>query len=267
MIGRSNPRALMYHGFCKQPPEHDPFSLFVTEQRLASQLKYLLRAGWQPLNLEGYLRARRSNRPSFLITIDDGFTSVGEIAAPMLRDAGVPAILFVPPALIGGTSSWMTEMPDAPIMTADQLSTMSEYGIELGVHGLDHTDLIALDDTELRRHVIDARELLADLTGVRARAFAYPRGVFDTRTIEAVRRAGYEAAFTVFSGEGRYAIPRIDVNGADTSVTFRLKLVPGYRRLWHAAGRFPAARRLARRTVVMRSGSEHQLDAPPRSTP
>lgn len=253
MIGRSVAPALMYHAFCTEPPAYDPFSLFVTVDRFREQLAYLRKAGWRPLDVGTYLAGGRRQHRSFLLTIDDGLESVADLAAPILRDAGVPAVLFVPPALIGAHSSWMSEMPDAPIMSADALRSMAEYGIELGVHGLDHTDLAGLSDDELRRHTVDARDMLADLTGVRSRVFAYPRGVFDARAVEAVRLAGYDAAFSVFTGRGPFAIPRIDVNGGDTETTFRLKLIPGYRAVWHGVGSVPAARRLARRAVTMQT--------------
>lgn len=250
-----SPRVLMYHGFCDRPRDHDPFSLFVTADAFRHQLEYLLASGRRPLDLTAYLQTRQSGRSpvgSFLVTIDDGFCSVADIAAPLLSSAGVPAVLFVPPARIGGTSAWMPEMPDEPILTADQLRGLAQHGIELGVHGLDHLDVVGLSDAELHRHVVESRELLSDLTGVRARSFAYPRGRHDQRAAAAVRGAGYEVAFAVFSGRGPFAIPRIDITAVDSLTTVRLKLVPGYRQAWRMAGHFPAARRFARRAVAGR---------------
>lgn len=252
------PSVLMYHGFADGVREYDPFAMFVSADALEAQLTFLLRSGRRPLDLDAYIATRqRPRRPSrsFLITIDDGFESVADIAAPILRRFGVPAVLFVPPAKIGGHSDWMTELPDEPILTAERLRDLRASGVELGVHGLDHRDLVGLDDRELRRQTVEARDLMADMTGIRPRSFAYPRGAHDERARAAVRGAGFDVAFTVFGGRGDHAVPRIDIAAVDTMRTVRMKMVPGYRSIWRAAGHAPTARRLARRLVTRSAGS------------
>jgi len=243
------PVALMYHGFAAEKPAHDPFNLIVTEDRFAEQLRLIVRHRFVPTNLDGYLQARRTpvRRRRVLVTIDDGFQSVADIAAPMLAEAGIPALLFVPPGRLGTTSTWMAEFADEPIMDVEYLRRMPAFGIEVGVHGWDHGLLPGLSDAELRRNTVEARTRLADLLGTPPRSFAYPEGRFDDRVVEAVRAAGYEVAFSVFDDAGQFAISRVDVNATDTGATFRIKLVPGYRRLWRAAGHASGVRRAIRR--------------------
>jgi peptidoglycan/xylan/chitin deacetylase (PgdA/CDA1 family) len=256
MLPHRGPVALLYHGFAHRPPVHDPHALLVTAGAFRAQLRALIDGGWRPLDLDGYLAARRHRRLTreFLVTIDDGYRSVADLALPILTELRVPAILFVPPAKVGGTSDWMREMPDEPLLDADGLRDVSTAGIELGVHGLDHRDLVSASDDELRRQVVDAREILADVTGVRARAFAYPWGAWDERARRAVEAAGYEVGFAVDRHGGDAAVARVPVTGVDSLGIFRLKLLPGYRTAWHVAGRAPTLRHAGRRVVQHLTG-------------
>jgi peptidoglycan/xylan/chitin deacetylase (PgdA/CDA1 family) len=242
------PVVLMYHGFTKTRRADDVENLLVPEDALRSQLDYLLRNRWTGLDLDGFLQTMdgraRAGR-SFLLTLDDGYRSVLEIAAPLLATAGVPAVVFVPSALLGGRSIWMPELPEEPLLSAEELRALRGMGIEIGAHGLDHAPLVDMSDAELIRQTAGARQQLADLTGVAPRAFAYPYGAFDPRARAAVQAAGFEVAFAVFDDAGPYAVSRVDVNATDNAPSFRIKLLPGYRRWWRAADRFAPTRRVA----------------------
>lgn len=248
----AHPLVLMWHGFGRRTSEQDPYNLFVDEDAFARQLAHLRSRGSTFLDLDGFLEGLRSRqwpRRSVLVTIDDAYTSTLDVAAPRLRDAGIPALLFVPSARLGRTSDWMPEMSHETLLSASQLANLPAYGIEVGVHGLDHTLLPGLAPDELRRHVEDAREQLAHVLGVRPRCFAYPEGKHDAAARDAVRDAGYDVAFSVHEAGGRWAVPRIDVNGSDTERTFALKCT----RWWPVAARVAAAtprlRRLAHRII------------------
>lgn len=254
----SAPRVWMYHAFGVRTAAQDPENLFVPEPSLREQLQTLLRGGATPLTLDGWLAAldgRPAPRRSFLVTIDDGYVSTLELAAPVLASLGVPAVLFVPPARLGGTSAWMPQMPDEPLLAGDRLRELPAHGIEVGVHGWDHALMRDMDDVALQRNTVQAGEAVADLVGTRPRSFAYPGGVHDTAAVTAVREAGYATAFSV-SGNGvdggrdaRWAVPRVDVNATDTGRTFRVKASPLWPLASRAASRAPGLRAAAHRVL------------------
>jgi peptidoglycan/xylan/chitin deacetylase (PgdA/CDA1 family) len=101
----------------------------------------------------------------------------------------------------------------------------------------------------LIRQTQEARKRVAEVTGSLPRAFAYPYGDFDEPAQRAVEAAGFQVAFSVFRDAGRYAISRVDINARDDVRSFRLKLLPGYRRLWRAAGSIPYLRNRVGRLV------------------
>lgn len=245
------PRVWLYHAFDERNPEQDPYNLFVRPDAFEAQLQHLTRTGWTPLDLDGWLGwldGRPTPRRSFLLTIDDGYVSTLDHAAPILARYGVPAVLFVPPARLGAGSGWMSQMPAEPLLAGDRLRELPAYGIEVGAHGLDHTLMQGLDGDALRLHTVGAADALADLTGLRPRSFAYPEGVHDDDAVAAVRAAGYATALSVSGrsvGGGkdrRYAVRRYDVNATDTERTFRLKATPWWPAATFAAERTPKLR-------------------------
>lgn len=245
-------RVLMYHFFGDAPATGDPDHLFVSEKALSRQLDLLRRGGWRALSLDEYLAGLDGSplpRRSYLLTIDDAHESVIDVAAPLLAAAGVPSVLFVPPGLLGGPVSWEPAYSGERIATASQLRSLAGSGMELGVHGFDHTRMIDMDPAELWLHAVLARDELADITGQRPRAFAYPYGTHDEAARRAIAGAGYEVSFAVARERGRFAVSRVGVDGNDSLQTFRFKLTPAYRLAAKAGGRVPWLRHRARAVV------------------
>lgn len=82
-----------------------------------------------------------------------------------------------------------------------QLSAMRDSGIvTIGSHAMSHTPLDQLDATELARELLASRRTIRERLGCDAATFAYPNGDFDEATVEAVRAAAYELAFTTQRG-------------------------------------------------------------------
>lgn len=245
------PTVLMYHGFHRSGTSpHDPYDLSVADDDLRAQLRLLAARRWAPLDLDGYLRAvdAGGRGRSFLVTIDDALRSVAAVGAPVLAAAGVPAVLFAPPGLLGATTRWLPEQPGEPLLTPDELRGLVRDGMETGVHGWDHASMKGMTDAELHRSVVEARDALADVTGVRPRAFAYPYGDVDDRAVAAVAAAGYDVGFSVYRDHGRHAVSRTDVKPSDSLTTVRLKLLAGrhYRAVWRAVGAAGPLRRALR---------------------
>ncbi len=253
-FGKRAPVVLMYHGFCTTRRDADPENLFVEVAAFEQQLTWLLQHGWVPLDLDGYLDARsgrRTAKKSFVVTIDDGYPSVAELAAPVLRRLGVPALLFVPVGLIGESAHWLPAPADEPIMSAQQLRHLQEhYEIEIGAHGRDHRDLRGLGPDELDRQVGGAGSELGNVLDRPVRALAYPYGGHDGAARAAAERAGIQLAFAVFEDAGPFAVSRVDVNATDTIWSFRVKLLPHYRRVWLALRRASWIRRSVRRLTT-----------------
>lgn len=236
------PLVLMYHAVGARAAADDPYNLFVTPETLRHQLRWLLDRGWRALRLCEYLDGPTSGERTFLVTFDDGYAGLADLATPILDELRVPATVFVLPGLLGGYSSWMPDMDYEPLLTPDDVRDLSRAGLDIGVHGWDHTVLPDLTDQDLRTHLADARAALCELTGEVPRAFAYPCGRHDARSRQAVADAGFELAFATWEGRGRMAVPRVDVNATDTPRTFHLKTLPIFPALRRTTGHVPRLR-------------------------
>lgn len=254
MVRPKAPVVLMYHGFCTSRRADDPENLFVEVDAFEQQLQWLLEHGWTALDLDGYLDARAGGptpRKSFLVTIDDALVSVADLAAPVLRRLDVPALLFAPSGLLQDTAGWLPAPAHEPILGPEKLRLLQEdFGIEIGSHGCDHRDMRGLDPAELDRQAITASAELGEALGRDVRCMAYPFGLHDEAARDAVRRSGARVAFSVFDDAGRFAVPRVDVNAADTLRTFRIKLMPHYRRIWRLLQIAPWMRRSVRHVAT-----------------
>jgi peptidoglycan/xylan/chitin deacetylase (PgdA/CDA1 family) len=231
----------MYHAVGERSAPEDPFCLFVPQDRLYEQLSTLLSREWTPLTLDTYLQGVAPPR-SVLVTFDDGYQAMLEEGLPVLRELQMPATVFVLGGLLGGTSRWMPEMPDEPLLDAEGVRELFRAGVDVECHGWDHSTLVKASPEALARNTTQAARALTDVTGRRPRAFAYPYGEHDAEARRAVAEAGFEIAFSTYHADGRYATPRVAVSSTDTSVTFRLKSLPSYPAMRQITGHVPKLR-------------------------
>ncbi|WP_079125548.1 polysaccharide deacetylase family protein [Streptomyces lushanensis] len=215
----------MYHSVADTTD--DPYQVTVSPARLERQLRWLSRRGLTGVGMERLLRARAKGRGAGLVglTFDDGYADFLERAVPLLRRYGFTATVFVLPGRLGGTNEWDSLGPRKPLLTADGIREAAEAGMEIGSHGLRHTDLTRADDELLAAETARSRELLRALTGAEVTGFCYPYGTVDARAVDAVRAAGYTYACAISPGPltGMLALPRVHVGEKDTGARLYLK--------------------------------------------
>ncbi len=197
------------------------------------------------------------------LTFDDGYAGVFECAWPLLQDLGLPATVFVVsdvpaaptpfwwdhPAVASVAPAqrerWLTalrgdrsailaavgdgvESPRVPPsrLPADwaTIARAAAAGLAIGAHSATHRSLPSLDALELQREVAGSRELVRRRAGVTPDFFAYPYGLWNERVRDAVRAAGYAAAFTLDRGHRRadaWSLPRINVPAGIDDAAFQ----------------------------------------------
>ena len=261
----------MYHNFGPPPPGGDPDHLFVGVDTFRAHLALLQRRGWRALSLDEFLATLDgvpAPRKSFLITIDDGHESVLRDAAPILAEAGLPSVLFVPPAVLGGTITWNPAYADERLSDKAEIATLADSPMEVGVHSWDHSRMYGMDSQQLDLQVVRAREEVESMMGYRPRSFAYPFGTHDLPARQAMADAGYTVSFAVAREHGRMAVDRIVVKGTETPGLFLFKMSLAYRAASRLAGRTPWLRHKVRAAVGLLRGdrwSSSDRSAPART--
>lgn len=212
--------SVMYHSVAD--PTDDPYQVTVSPARLARQLDWLRRRGLTGVSMERLLRARAAGRGAGLVglTFDDGYADFVTGALPLLRQYGCTATVYVLPGRIGGSNEWDRLGPRKPLLTEDGIRAAVDAGMEVGSHGLLHTDLTGpdVDDELLAAETARSRALLRAVSGAEVTGFCYPYGSVDARAVNAVRAAGYSYAVGISPGPltGLFALPRIHVGERDT---------------------------------------------------
>jgi peptidoglycan/xylan/chitin deacetylase (PgdA/CDA1 family) len=227
--------ALCYHAVS----ESWQSELSVTPDRLREQVQSFLRRGFEPLT---FTEAVLSPRPrTLVVTFDDAYLSVPELALPVLAGLAVPATVFVPTGHAEGRSlrewpgiaHWLGTPWESELCGAgwEDLGPLVDAGWEIGSHTRTHPLLTELPDAALHDELVGSREDCAAAIGLPCRSIAYPFGEADARVAEAASRAGYEAgalltdALPVGGSGGRDSMrrPRLGVYEKDRPLRLRLK--------------------------------------------
>jgi peptidoglycan/xylan/chitin deacetylase (PgdA/CDA1 family) len=223
--------------------ERWPAQLSVTPTQLREQLEFMLEQGYTGATFSDAL-LKPPNGPTLVITFDDAYRSVIELARPILARFGLSATVFVPTAFPAdespihwrGIDHWLGSPYESELipMSWEQLDALRQAGWELGSHSHTHPRLTQVDDRTLEEELSRSRRELEERLGITCRSLAYPYGDHDARVVEAARTAGYETACTFSTWWYRpepLRWPRIGVHRRDYSLRFRVKVSPGMRRV------------------------------------
>ena len=233
-------RVLFYHRVNPYPFDQlGPVSreLTVKPAAFAWQLGHLAARGYRVIGLVEFEQVIAGTRPadpkSILITFDDGYEDNLLFAAPLLRTARCPAVVFAVSDLLGRCTADVWPDADPPelgrFLSREQLLALEVDGIEIASHTVTHPLLTHLPSDELDRELSASRAQLEAIIGHPVTALAYPRGDFDERVLSAARAAGYTTAFTtetgaVAPGFRALALRRTEVSASDSRFVFRMKL-------------------------------------------
>jgi len=202
---------IMYHRFGE---DRYP-STNTTIEQLESHIAYLQEGGFTIMALPEIIERFQSGRTvpdrTVAISIDDAYLSVYEEGWPRFRDAGFPITLFVATGPIDrnlrGYMSW------------DQLRELQAAGVSIGSQTNSHPHMHRISIDAVKKELSSSNQRFIDELGLRPELFAYPYGEYNLEVIEAVKEAGFIAAFGQNSGimhkdDLLYELPRFAFNEA-----------------------------------------------------
>jgi peptidoglycan/xylan/chitin deacetylase (PgdA/CDA1 family) len=202
---------LSYHKFSLNESD----KMTVTKDTFERQMKFLKDNGYRVITLDqlfDFLEFKTQiPRKSVVITIDDGWRSIYEIAYPVLHMYGYPATLFVYTDLITGsykTLSW------------DMVRELSENGIDIQQHTKTHRSLAVIGKKESFKEYFDSLEkeltvsakILKNKTNKEVKYVAYPYGETNRLVIALLKKLGYRGAFTVKRGGSPFFYNNYSIN-------------------------------------------------------
>ncbi|MGJ8592698.1 MAG: polysaccharide deacetylase family protein [Aquaticitalea sp.] len=226
---------LMYHNVSKN--QSDSHGLTISEHSLEKQFEYLVNEGYQTFHFSE-LQDFDSNHPlpkkSVIITFDDVYVNQLEFAYPLLKKYNLKATFFIPFKFVDGVDSWNSD--SEKIMSVEQLKSLEERIIELGLHSFNHHNYkeMSIEEVDsdfgacfdfIEKHQLPVNAILA-----------YPYGKYPRKNPEQTEffkclqnnqityglRIGNRV--NSFPFKNNYEVQRIDIKGEDSLKRFKLKL-------------------------------------------
>ncbi|MBU4260746.1 MAG: polysaccharide deacetylase family protein [Proteobacteria bacterium] len=169
----------------------------VSAERFREQLAYLMMNHYQVISLADLVSAIEHKTPlpdkAVVITIDDGYRSVYDVAWPILQSFGYPFTVFL---YVKGVDSG-----SKAYMTWDQVREVQKQGGDFQDHSYSHYRLIerpkGLDDAGYRAWIRDdlqkGAQILEKNLGHKAQFLAIPYGEYNTIVQQEAKKLGYEA--------------------------------------------------------------------------
>src|SRR6185437_10254670 len=139
--------------------------------------------------------------PGIRISFDDGNASDIEIGLPALVERGLTATFFVLAGRFGAGGS----LGESDVME------LNRRRMTIGTHGMDHISWRRMPHDVRDRELVEARQRIADVSGVDVGEAALPLGQYDRKLLTDLKRLGYRSVHTSdrrAARAGRWLQPR-----------------------------------------------------------
>jgi peptidoglycan/xylan/chitin deacetylase (PgdA/CDA1 family) len=228
---------LMYHKISEDRNDQ----LTISVDRLSEQFACIKRLGYQPISFADLREFTANGQPlpekPVLLTFDDGYQSVYDLAYPLLKRFDFRATVLLPTKYIGKCNEW--DGGSDRIMGYETIREMTDHLIEVGLHSHQHDSYRSYSAQQMDADIGECIRVLEQGRCSFAPVFAYPYGAMpaDRQGRKALRQAlrkhGIEFALRIgsrvnlFPFRDTYELKRIGINGTDSLRQFKTKLKKG----------------------------------------
>jgi peptidoglycan/xylan/chitin deacetylase (PgdA/CDA1 family) len=186
---------LVYHNFSTKGSDQTA----VGQDDFEAQMKYLKQNGYHVVSMDQLLDfinyKEQLPEKSIVITFDDAWRSIFDIALPILIKYGFTATFFIYTDFIGGGKA----------MTWKQIETLSKIGFDIQCQTKTHRNLAVLKKNEsfkeyfrsIEMEISYPKKLIKKKLDIDCKYLAYPYGETNNLVVALLKKYGYQAAFTI----------------------------------------------------------------------
>lgn len=217
----------MYHNIL---PEGDPYT--ITKEKFREQMALLKENEYNVIAVRDFVSHQKTfdtQAPKTVcLTFDDGYANNFKYCLPEFEKYNFKATFYITTSLIN------TEIG----FTEDQVRTLSEKGMEIGSHTVNHVFLSNLTDDKLYYELEESKNQLEDIIQKPVTSLSLPGGRGNKRIIMAAQKAGYNTACTSVyhpndADTNLFSLGRIPIK-RDFSIELFEKIVSLDPKLWRS---------------------------------
>lgn len=197
----------------------------VSPSLFAEQLDALRDAGWTFLTPKETLRCLNEKQEfpehSLAIAFDDGCESIHALAAPILEERGLAALVFI----TADPEAFVFHLPgnEQGRMGPEQIQELRAKGWHFGLHGWDHTPPSSLSEEDLREDFKQSIQWLQEMGVDPVEDYAVPgnfmgESLREVATEMGVKRVWSASPGTLSPSVSLLGIPRMGVEGTSSGV-------------------------------------------------
>jgi peptidoglycan/xylan/chitin deacetylase (PgdA/CDA1 family) len=214
----------------------------VSEAQFRAQMQWLHQNDYRTIGIKeanSALKSGKNIEKRVVITFDDGYQSCLHTAAPILKEYGFCAMLFLcTESLETGNHPVLLQkaggLPphDAPLMATD-LQALLAHHWEIAPHSVTHAHHGFLNSDQVNREMTESRETVEKITEKAPLAYAFPFGGYG-KIAQREAKKQFKYVFTTHQGlwqrdDSTFRIPRIEVRNDENMHDFVQKMRFGYR--------------------------------------
>lgn len=227
---------LLYHQVGKDPSELTNLDCYCDQDRFEEQMEYLYNSPYKVIPLEELMtiinsKKCLSNEHYIVLTFDDGCAKFSKTVLPILKKYNFPATIYPVAGSLGQMASWPKVInPDFNIVSELELKKLSDQGINIGAHTINHVKLSNCNFDVAKEEIKKSKQILENIIGKEVTSFSYPHGDYDENICSLVKTVGFSNAVTcmsdfVTSDVEIYELPRKYVTYFDTLDKFKNILI------------------------------------------
>jgi len=153
---------------------------------------------------------------SLVLTFDDGYQTIYDVALPTLQRYGMSATVFITVGKkrTARASGQLPPLGQHSMLSWEMIREMRRHAIIFGAHTLTHPDLTRLPFEQAKSEIVDSKAMLEDVLSAPVTCFAYPYGRYNHPLRELIRQHFVCACSDQFglitSKNDLFALERVD---------------------------------------------------------